>query len=280
MAEDVCQRERVRRRRDPLYVQRGDVGGVLQDAGQLGRIALKLLVSTRTGAPAGRHGLRHLWKGAGPPGHRNYSRGPGEEAVSSEGTPTTSGRWACEVEVDMPKYPFLSDEWVDEAHRIYAEVEASGALGATAFARRCASTSLSPTCRSPIAHRRSRRYFVRPGGHKYGAPPKPGRNRFHGLWHGSVPVRGRRCTSGYASVLRRAGQGRRGSQQAFGPAERHLAERRLTPRAGPARRRRGGERCGPRCRRPWRRGRGRWRPGGARPSRDAGPGPGDVLSRR
>ncbi len=46
----------------------------------------------------------------------------------------TSGRWACEVEVDMPKYPFLSDEWVDEAHRIYAEVEASGALGATAFA--------------------------------------------------------------------------------------------------------------------------------------------------
>ena len=25
----------------------------------------------------------------------------------------TSGRWACEVEGDMPKYPFLSDEWVD-----------------------------------------------------------------------------------------------------------------------------------------------------------------------
>ena len=46
----------------------------------------------------------------------------------------TSGRWACEVEEDMPKYPFLSDEWVDEAHRIYAEVEASGALAATTFA--------------------------------------------------------------------------------------------------------------------------------------------------
>ncbi|MGA3217815.1 MAG: hypothetical protein ABSE77_01855 [Acidimicrobiales bacterium] len=34
----------------------------------------------------------------------------------------------------MPKYPFLSDEWVAEAHRIYAEAEASGALAATTFA--------------------------------------------------------------------------------------------------------------------------------------------------
>jgi hypothetical protein len=34
----------------------------------------------------------------------------------------------------MPKYAFLSDEWVDEAHRIYAEVEASGALAATTSA--------------------------------------------------------------------------------------------------------------------------------------------------
>jgi hypothetical protein len=28
----------------------------------------------------------------------------------------------------MPKYPFLSDEWVIEAHRIYLEVEAAGGL--------------------------------------------------------------------------------------------------------------------------------------------------------
>ena len=46
----------------------------------------------------------------------------------------TSGRWACEVEGDMPKYPFLSDEWVVEAHRIYAEVEAAGGLGGATFA--------------------------------------------------------------------------------------------------------------------------------------------------
>jgi hypothetical protein len=29
----------------------------------------------------------------------------------------------------MAKYPFLSDEWVSEAHRIYAEVSSSGGLG-------------------------------------------------------------------------------------------------------------------------------------------------------
>jgi hypothetical protein len=34
----------------------------------------------------------------------------------------------------MPKYPFLSDEWVAEAHRIYAEVEASGAMAGATFA--------------------------------------------------------------------------------------------------------------------------------------------------
>jgi uncharacterized membrane protein YgcG len=34
----------------------------------------------------------------------------------------------------MPKYPFLSDEWVAEAHRIYAEVEASGGLAGNTFA--------------------------------------------------------------------------------------------------------------------------------------------------
>ena len=28
----------------------------------------------------------------------------------------------------MPKYPFLSDDWLDEARRIYAEAETSGAL--------------------------------------------------------------------------------------------------------------------------------------------------------
>jgi hypothetical protein len=28
----------------------------------------------------------------------------------------------------MPKYPFLSDEWVEEAHRIYAEAETTGAV--------------------------------------------------------------------------------------------------------------------------------------------------------
>ncbi len=33
----------------------------------------------------------------------------------------------------MPKYPFLSDEWVAEAQRIYAEVEASGGLGGASF---------------------------------------------------------------------------------------------------------------------------------------------------
>ncbi len=33
----------------------------------------------------------------------------------------------------MPKYPFLSDEWVAEAQRIYAEVEASGALAGGTF---------------------------------------------------------------------------------------------------------------------------------------------------
>ena len=46
----------------------------------------------------------------------------------------TSGRWACEVEGDMPKYPFLSDEWVTEAHRIYAEVEAGGEMAGPMFA--------------------------------------------------------------------------------------------------------------------------------------------------
>ena len=34
----------------------------------------------------------------------------------------------------MPKYPFLSDEWVAEAHLIYADVEASGGLTAGTFA--------------------------------------------------------------------------------------------------------------------------------------------------
>ncbi len=34
----------------------------------------------------------------------------------------------------MPKYPFLSDEWVAEAHRIYADVGASGALTPAALA--------------------------------------------------------------------------------------------------------------------------------------------------
>jgi hypothetical protein len=33
----------------------------------------------------------------------------------------------------MPKYPFLSDEWVAEAHRIYAEVEAAGGLAGAEF---------------------------------------------------------------------------------------------------------------------------------------------------
>jgi hypothetical protein len=33
----------------------------------------------------------------------------------------------------MPKYPFLSDEWVAEAQRIYAEVEASGGLAGASF---------------------------------------------------------------------------------------------------------------------------------------------------
>jgi len=33
----------------------------------------------------------------------------------------------------MPKYPFLSDEWVVEAQRIYAEVEASGGLAGASF---------------------------------------------------------------------------------------------------------------------------------------------------
>jgi hypothetical protein len=36
----------------------------------------------------------------------------------------------------MPKYPFLSDEWVEEAHRIYAEAETSGVLSS--------GTSVSP----------------------------------------------------------------------------------------------------------------------------------------
>jgi hypothetical protein len=34
----------------------------------------------------------------------------------------------------MPKYPFLSDGWVAEAHRIYADVEASGGLPGGTFA--------------------------------------------------------------------------------------------------------------------------------------------------
>jgi hypothetical protein len=34
----------------------------------------------------------------------------------------------------MPKYPFLSDEWVAEAQRIYAEVEASGGLAGSSAA--------------------------------------------------------------------------------------------------------------------------------------------------
>jgi hypothetical protein len=37
----------------------------------------------------------------------------------------------------MPKYPFLSDEWVTEAHRIYAEVEAGGGLSGAMFAPVC-----------------------------------------------------------------------------------------------------------------------------------------------
>ena len=43
LAEDVRQREGVRRRRDSLYVKGTNICSMLEDAGQLGRVALEFL---------------------------------------------------------------------------------------------------------------------------------------------------------------------------------------------------------------------------------------------
>ena len=60
------------------------------------------------GGPGGATFKEHIDERAQPPGTKRV------------GGQTTS----------MPKYPFLSDEWVDEAHRIYAEAETGGAVPA------------------------------------------------------------------------------------------------------------------------------------------------------
>ena len=70
LAEDVDQRERMRRRLDSLDVERGDVGRMVEDRSELGRVAFEFLLDSR-GAPGERRGRRRRWKWAGSLGHRN-----------------------------------------------------------------------------------------------------------------------------------------------------------------------------------------------------------------
>jgi hypothetical protein len=53
LPEHIGQRERVRRRRDPLDVERGYICGMLEDGGQLGRVKLQLLLGKAEAGQAG-----------------------------------------------------------------------------------------------------------------------------------------------------------------------------------------------------------------------------------
>ena len=56
LPKNVCQRERVRRRRDPGDIERGDVGGVFEHSRELGRVAAQFLLGKAETGQAGNMG--------------------------------------------------------------------------------------------------------------------------------------------------------------------------------------------------------------------------------
>jgi hypothetical protein len=129
LAQDILEREGVGGGRHALDVERLDVGGVLQDPGELGRVLVQLVVGQAQPGEARHVGDLFFGDGLGHPVIVTSAVPGPQGATVRPGTGLPPG-WGVRTlyRLHMAKYPFLSDEWVTEARRIYAEVQAEGAL--------------------------------------------------------------------------------------------------------------------------------------------------------